>query len=704
MKNKKTKTSGALTLRQKAEALLKEQHKKVNLPSTETEMMKLIHELQVHQIELEMQNEELAVAKKSIEEIAKEKYKEYYDFAPSGYITLNKLGDIMELNFAAAGMLGKERQKLINNRFALFISKETLAGFNQFIQNVFTSKVKQTCEVIISTESNPALTEQVLPIYVNIDGIVSQNDELCLLTLNDITECIRVKKELEVSEEKYRMSEFHLKKAQLISHLGNWVLNIETNELLWSDEIYRIFDCEPLEFKATYEAFLGFIHPDDREKVNAAYLKSLETKTEYQIEHRIITKNNQIKYVREKCLTTFNDQGKPLSSFGVVIDVTEQKALENELIKAKEHAVESEEKLRILFETCPDGITLTKLSGEIVETNKAMLQQLGLTSEEFYKTNFTDITPPKWHKAEQECIAACMQTKKPQYFEKEFIKKNGTIYPVALTGWIINDKHEKPKYLGAFVKDITERKQAENDIIKAKEKVEESEKRFNLAMKASNDGLFDWNIETNEIYYSPAWKKMLGYEDAELPNDFSVWEKTTKPEDVKKSWELQKKLITKQTDRFVMEFKMKHKDGHWIDVLSRAEAIFNDSGKAVRMVGTHTDITERKSVEEALRKSEVRLRTAREAMLDSFLIFTAERDEQGKIVDFIFEEMNANAENMLHLSGKQLIGKRMCEELPINRTNCFFEKYTNVVEQAFPWKKYFTFPKLMYPLPGTTIR
>jgi PAS domain S-box-containing protein len=139
--------------------------------------------------------------------------------------------------------------------------------------------------------------------------------------------------------------------------------------------------------------------------------------------------------------------------------------------------------------------------------------------------------------------------------------------------------------------------QANLELIKAREIAFQSEERFQLAMKASHDGLFDWNLETNEIYYSPGWKKMLGYADNELPNDFSVWEKTTEPEDIKKSWELQQKLITKQTDRFVMEFKMKHKDGHWVDILSRAEAIFNNNGKALRIVGTHTDITDRKQAE-----------------------------------------------------------------------------------------------------------
>ncbi len=134
----------------------------------------------------------------------------------------------------------------------------------------------------------------------------------------------------------------------------------------------------------------------------------------------------------------------------------------------------------------------------------------------------------------------------------------------------------------------------------AQAQIQESEYRYNLAMKASNDGLFDWNLETNAIYYSPGWKKMIGYEDNELPNDFSVWEEATNPEDIKKLWELQKKLINKEVDRFVLEFKMKHKNGHWVDILSQAEVIFDDAGKATRIVGTHTDITERKLVEEEL--------------------------------------------------------------------------------------------------------
>ena len=145
---------------------------------------------------------------------------------------------------------------------------------------------------------------------------------------------------------------------------------------------------------------------------------------------------------------------------------------------------------------------------------------------------------------------------------------------------------------GTF-QDITEQ-------LLSQQKLRESEERFDLAMKAANDGVFDWNLISNEIYYSPKWKGILGYEDHELPNDFSIWESLTEPKDVERSWEMQQELLSKKRDRYVIEFKMKHKDGHWVDILSRAEAVFDENGKAIRIVGTHQDITNQKRVEAEL--------------------------------------------------------------------------------------------------------
>jgi diguanylate cyclase (GGDEF)-like protein/PAS domain S-box-containing protein len=139
-------------------------------------------------------------------------------------------------------------------------------------------------------------------------------------------------------------------------------------------------------------------------------------------------------------------------------------------------------------------------------------------------------------------------------------------------------------------KEISERELAESALRK-------SEERFELAMRGANDGVYDWNLQSNEIYYSPRWKEMLGYEDKELPNDFTTWERLIDDKDRKRSWAMLKEYMDGKRDNFHIEFKMRHKDGHWVDILSRAFLVRDAEGKAIRTVGTHVDITEKKRQE-----------------------------------------------------------------------------------------------------------
>jgi PAS domain S-box-containing protein len=137
--------------------------------------------------------------------------------------------------------------------------------------------------------------------------------------------------------------------------------------------------------------------------------------------------------------------------------------------------------------------------------------------------------------------------------------------------------------------------------------LQKSEERFKLAMEASQDGIFDWNLITNEIYYSPTWKSMLGYKYHELPNNISVWEKLSCNKCYKLFLAKQQKLIAKEIGRLEVELKMKHKNGQWVDILTRAECFFDEKRKAIRMVGTHIDITERKRFELLIKEKNIEL-------------------------------------------------------------------------------------------------
>ena len=134
-----------------------------------------------------------------------------------------------------------------------------------------------------------------------------------------------------LAEEALKKSESTLAEAQHMAHIGSWELDLVSNTLTWSDEVYRMFGLKPQQFRATYEAFLDNIHPHDREMVNKAYAESVSNKTPYNIVHRLLLKDGTVKYVNERC-ETFYDDGKPIRSIGTVQDITERKQMEKQLI------------------------------------------------------------------------------------------------------------------------------------------------------------------------------------------------------------------------------------------------------------------------------------------------------------------------------------------------------------------------------------
>ena len=196
--------------------MLKNKPHKDGLPLSETETLRLLHELEVHQVELEIQNEELIAARTAAQHVA-QKYAELYDFAPSGYYTLSKDGKIKELNLAGAELLGKERSNLINCHFGFFVSDDTIPIFNLFLYKVFTGKTKETCEVILS--ANGELGQKDLL----ITGIAVDDEEQCLISAVDIT--VR------------RQTEEAIKRSRLF--LMSSLESLKNAILLFGDQNYR---------------------------------------------------------------------------------------------------------------------------------------------------------------------------------------------------------------------------------------------------------------------------------------------------------------------------------------------------------------------------------------------------------------------------------------------------------------------------------
>ncbi|MBN1820313.1 MAG: hypothetical protein JW833_06335 [Prolixibacteraceae bacterium] len=174
----------AKMLREKAEMRLNEKQKKEDGALKETDVNKLLHELQVHQIELELQNEELRQAYETAETALK-KYTMLFDLSPLGYFSLDAEGTICDLNFTGADILGERRFSLINSNFKLFISDDSKLVFNNFFSKLYTSNVKESCEVLLGYNSKPLCR-------VYMEGIVTEEEQKCLLSVVDISKFAKV--------------------------------------------------------------------------------------------------------------------------------------------------------------------------------------------------------------------------------------------------------------------------------------------------------------------------------------------------------------------------------------------------------------------------------------------------------------------------------------------------------------------------------
>jgi diguanylate cyclase (GGDEF)-like protein/PAS domain S-box-containing protein len=180
---KNNQPGDAAALRRQAEAKWSQRKQKTGpLPAAEADTLRLVHELKVHQIELEIQNEELAQSRAEVEALLRQ-YADMYDFAPVGYFTLARDGAIRQANQAGARLLGVEAAKLVKRRFGVFVSVESRPTFNAFLEKVFTSGSKETCEVAL-------LKDGLAPLWAQIEAIcdVSRGKhEACQAVVSDIT-------------------------------------------------------------------------------------------------------------------------------------------------------------------------------------------------------------------------------------------------------------------------------------------------------------------------------------------------------------------------------------------------------------------------------------------------------------------------------------------------------------------------------------
>ena len=253
-------------------------------------------------------------------------------------------------------------------------------------------------------------------------------------------------------EQLLRDSAERLNEAQRISQLGSWALDLTTGRLIWSDEIFRLFEIDPNQFSANYEAFLNAIHPQDREAVNQAYTRSLVSREPYEITHRLLMSDGRIKWMHERCKTDFDASGKPLRSQGTVQDVTLSKQAEIDL-RIAAAAFDSQECMMI-----------TDAKSVILKVNQAFVETTGYTADEVVGRTPGLLKSGRHNADFYRAMWETIKTTGGWQGEVWDRRKNGEEYPKWLTiSAVKNDEGVVSHYIGAHF-DITERKIAEDKI------------------------------------------------------------------------------------------------------------------------------------------------------------------------------------------------------------------------------------------------
>jgi len=218
-------------------------------------------------------------------------------------------GRFLDVNDTYCQLIGYTRDELLKMKIsdieAKGVSVETKQHINQVIEKGHDRfETKHRCK-----------DGRIIDVDISVTHSGGRDRRLVVFA-RDITK----RKQM---EEELRESEKRMNKSQEIAHLGSWELDLANNRLTWSDETYRIFGLQPQEFGATYEAFLRAVHPDDRAAVDAAYSGSLrEGRDTYEIEHRIVRKDGEVRIVREKCEHIRDESGQIIRSIGMVHDIT----------------------------------------------------------------------------------------------------------------------------------------------------------------------------------------------------------------------------------------------------------------------------------------------------------------------------------------------------------------------------------------------
>lgn len=281
-------------------------------------------------------------------------------------------------------------------------------------------------------------------------------------------------------------------------------------------------------------------------------------------------------------------------------------AVIDERKRAEKALRDSQELLRRALENMPDVVVIYDRKLRIQYVNQAVSALSGRPPSDFIGKRSDESWPPEFYGAYLPKLRESLTTRKSISFERDLVVPDRGTRNMRFTVVPLSDESGEVREVLGIAHDLTEQRESARAL-------RASEERFRLAMKGANDGLWEWNLKTGEAYYSPRWKSMLGYAEDELPDRPETWAQLVHPDDLQGALSAMRVLVESRSQKFDLEFRMRHKDGHDVYIRTRGFMFLDEQGEMVRLVGSHIDISERKLFEKALRESEERYRIALQA-------------------------------------------------------------------------------------------
>ena len=527
------------------------------------------------------------------------RFKAIFDTLSSGIFVLDMQGHFIEWNLKWLALTGYSSNEIQKFNYLDLVHPDDVFRSYQFFQ------VLGLIDILPAAHINPTTQQRVEPLienrFLNKQGSFWWG-EVSITTVLDgghgrqiIIGVVRDITERKFAREALTRSEARLADAQSTAHLGNWEWDLITGEEQCSEEGYRILGIDPpVGFIPLHEIFEHSLHPDDYNRLMDSIERAIYELKPYQSTFRIIWQDGSVHYIHGFGKAITNNKGKVLRIVGTVQEITELKLIENALR-------ESEAKFRSIFESTCAGIMLVKTDGQFQMVNPAFCDMLGYSEAELLSMNMFEVIHTNERSASVgEHFDRLLKGKiELIQAEKPFVHKHGKVIWTATNITLVRGDQNNALYAIGLLQDITKEKRAEQAL-------SESQRRYKALATASPAGLFETDIHGIYTYVNEQVCHILGLTESQILSNH--WIDILFLDDRSNTlieWENGRV----QQSRFHMEYRFQRVHGEIVWVLGQIAPLFSPDGTLQGYVGTLTDITERKRMEEQLRAAEIKYHT-----------------------------------------------------------------------------------------------